>query len=130
LYRAHFFRGDVSALHDVGSLALAAHCSAPLVLVVVNNGGGRIFEQLPVAAQIDADTLLRLFLTPPPVFLEGACNAFGIANVPAYTTAALSSALIAALRAPRATLIEVRPSQSATAEVRRASGAQAVGGAA
>src|SRR6185295_6494041 len=41
--------GDVSFLHDVGGLALARHARAPLVIVVINNDGGRIFEQLPLA---------------------------------------------------------------------------------
>ncbi|AKF11440.1 2-succinyl-5-enolpyruvyl-6-hydroxy-3-cyclohexene-1-carboxylic-acid synthase [Sandaracinus amylolyticus] len=42
--------GDLSLLHDVGGLASARLVSAPLAIVVVQNGGGRIFEQLPVAS--------------------------------------------------------------------------------
>lgn len=98
--------GDVSALHDVGSLALMAECTAPLLLVVVNNGGGRIFEQLPVANAIPAEQLSRLFLTPPPSFLPGACGAFGVQHLRVRDHAELASAMDAAFASPRATVIE------------------------
>ena len=40
--------GDVSFLHDLGGLASANMVDTPTVLLVVQNNGGRIFEQLPV----------------------------------------------------------------------------------
>ncbi|GLP97826.1 2-succinyl-5-enolpyruvyl-6-hydroxy-3-cyclohexene-1-carboxylic-acid synthase [Paraferrimonas sedimenticola] len=40
--------GDVSQLHDLNSLALAKDAQAPLVIVIVNNDGGSIFNLLPV----------------------------------------------------------------------------------
>ncbi|MCH1919575.1 2-succinyl-5-enolpyruvyl-6-hydroxy-3-cyclohexene-1-carboxylic-acid synthase [Shewanella sp. A3A] len=40
--------GDISALHDLNSLALARQAQAPLVLVIINNDGGSIFNILPV----------------------------------------------------------------------------------
>ncbi len=116
--------GDVSALHDVGSLALAANASAPLLIVVVNNGGGRIFEQLPIAAQISAPSLERLFLTPPTEFLAGACAAFQISHARADTAKALSEALRGALHTPRASVIEVCPTAEATQIVRARDAAQ------
>lgn len=39
--------GDLSALYDLNALALLRHCSAPTVLIVVNNNGGQIFSLLP-----------------------------------------------------------------------------------
>lgn len=41
--------GDLTLLHDLPSLALAAERRLPLVVVVLNNGGGRIFHHLPQA---------------------------------------------------------------------------------
>ena len=41
--------GDLSLLHDVGSLALVRESPVPLVIVLVNNGGGGIFHFLPLA---------------------------------------------------------------------------------
>ncbi len=64
--------GDVAFQHDVGSLAIIPPA---LRLVIIDNGGGRIFHQLPVSqatAHFD-----KLFLTKPPMDLEAACAAFG-----------------------------------------------------
>ncbi|WP_298443130.1 2-succinyl-5-enolpyruvyl-6-hydroxy-3-cyclohexene-1-carboxylic-acid synthase [uncultured Ferrimonas sp.] len=41
--------GDISALHDLNSLALARHSSQPLLIIALNNDGGSIFNMLPVA---------------------------------------------------------------------------------
>ncbi|AHG18731.1 2-succinyl-5-enolpyruvyl-6-hydroxy-3-cyclohexene-1-carboxylate synthase [Chania multitudinisentens RB-25] len=42
--------GDLSALYDLNALALLRQCSAPMVLIVVNNNGGQIFSLLPTPA--------------------------------------------------------------------------------
>jgi 2-succinyl-5-enolpyruvyl-6-hydroxy-3-cyclohexene-1-carboxylate synthase len=98
--------GDLSLLHDVGALALLARTATPLVVVVVQNGGGRIFEQLPVARSVDADLFERLFVTPQPVCFEHAALAFGVPYARAETPAALDTALAAAWHHRGATLIE------------------------
>ncbi len=66
--------GDVSFQHDVGSLALWG--DAPLV--VLNNGGGRIFDHLPVAKQ--APEHMDLFRSPPQVDIGKAAAAFGLSH--------------------------------------------------
>jgi 2-succinyl-5-enolpyruvyl-6-hydroxy-3-cyclohexene-1-carboxylate synthase len=111
--------GDVSALHDVGSIALLSpsrkreRCSAPLVLLVVNNGGGRIFAELPVAkvssdkvAGID-DAIEQLFFTPPGDFLAGVASGFGVAYERVEERSALGPILEVALSQNRATVVEV-----------------------
>lgn len=40
--------GDISFLHDLNSLLLMKQSTVPVILIVVNNGGGRIFERLPI----------------------------------------------------------------------------------
>ncbi|KXF81395.1 2-succinyl-5-enolpyruvyl-6-hydroxy-3-cyclohexene-1-carboxylic-acid synthase [Enterovibrio coralii] len=40
--------GDTSALYDLNSLALLARRQLPLVLIIINNDGGGIFDMLPV----------------------------------------------------------------------------------
>jgi 2-succinyl-5-enolpyruvyl-6-hydroxy-3-cyclohexene-1-carboxylate synthase len=98
--------GDLSLLHDVGGLAQMARAPAPFVVVVVENGGGRIFEDLPVAARVDRALFERCFVTPVPVHLEHAAAAFGVAHARAGTAASLDEALRAAWACGRATLIE------------------------
>jgi len=41
--------GDLTALHDLNSLALLQKCKVPVILLVVNNQGGGIFSFLPIS---------------------------------------------------------------------------------
>ncbi|HEX2579910.1 MAG TPA: 2-succinyl-5-enolpyruvyl-6-hydroxy-3-cyclohexene-1-carboxylic-acid synthase [Rhabdochlamydiaceae bacterium] len=41
--------GDMTALHDLNSLALLHKCKVPVILLVINNQGGGIFSFLPIA---------------------------------------------------------------------------------
>lgn len=71
--------GDVSFQHDVGGLAVAAALGTPLAIVVIDNGGGRLFELLPVHGLPEAGPLFeRFFLTPPGVGVADAAGAFGV----------------------------------------------------
>lgn len=70
--------GDVSFAHDVGSLACAR--GLPLAIVVVDNRGGRIFDQLPMRrTELPGDTFDRLWRTPPALDPAAAARAFGLA---------------------------------------------------
>jgi len=70
--------GDVSFMHDVGGLAAARESQGPLVIVVIDNGGGRIFEQLPIFSELaQAPKLARFWLTPPAADLSHAAALFG-----------------------------------------------------
>lgn len=106
--------GDVSAQHDVGSLALLGQASGPLSLVVVDNVGGRIFGELPVASAIGVADLERLFLTPPPDFLGHACRAFGVAYERIDSRTKLSNALAARPSGARLLHVVVPPEDGRT----------------
>jgi 2-succinyl-5-enolpyruvyl-6-hydroxy-3-cyclohexene-1-carboxylate synthase len=103
--------GDVSARHDLGSFALLGEVEAPLVVVVVQNGGGRIFEELPVARDPALhDVVARLFVTPAPRGQDGllgaVCGGAGVAYVRASDRAAFERALGEGLVRKRATVVE------------------------
>lgn len=102
------FAGDVSVLHDLGGLAVAATVrDVPLSIVVLHNDGGRIFEQLPVA-RLDglAPGTMEHFTTPHGRSFAGAASMFGLAHHAVHTLAELERALDAARGKPGATLIE------------------------
>lgn len=110
--------GDLSLLHDLGGLASARLVRAPLAIVVVQNGGGRIFEQLPIASA--APAAMPRFVTPHDVRLEHAAALFGLPFARAEEPATLRAALERALAQPGATLIEaiVPPHDARDAEAR------------
>lgn len=45
--------GDQAALHDLNALAQLQSSKVPVILLVINNGGGGIFSFLPIAEQKD-----------------------------------------------------------------------------
>ena len=98
--------GDLSLLHDLTGLALLRRVAAPFVVVVVQNGGGRIFDHLPIAESWEAAPFERYFATPEPVRFDHAAAAFGVAYARAETRAELALALTAAWSARGPTLIE------------------------
>jgi 2-succinyl-5-enolpyruvyl-6-hydroxy-3-cyclohexene-1-carboxylate synthase len=70
--------GDVSFMHDIGGLAAARESLGPLLIVVIDNGGGRIFEQLPIMAQLEEQPeASRFWLTPPAADLSHAAALYG-----------------------------------------------------
>jgi 2-succinyl-5-enolpyruvyl-6-hydroxy-3-cyclohexene-1-carboxylate synthase len=62
--------GDLGLFHDMNGLASIAAAPGPLRIVVLNNGGGGIFEFLPQAEQLERDEFEALFATPVPIALE------------------------------------------------------------
>ncbi|MFM2163580.1 MAG: hypothetical protein RL325_17 [Planctomycetota bacterium] len=106
------FIGDVSALHDLGSLQLAAMVETPLVLVVLNNDGGGIFRYLPIARH--ADVFEACFTTPHGLSFAPIARAFGLAVDSPKSRAAMAKAVAKALRRGGATVIEVACTREAS----------------
>jgi 2-succinyl-5-enolpyruvyl-6-hydroxy-3-cyclohexene-1-carboxylate synthase len=113
------FLGDVSLLHDLGGLAVARQAQAPLVIVVVQNDGGRIFEQLPIG-QASKELVSAHFVTPHGLSFEHAARMFGVAYRRCATPVELEHALTGAVDHPGCTLIEaVVPPPDGNARRRR-----------
>jgi 2-succinyl-5-enolpyruvyl-6-hydroxy-3-cyclohexene-1-carboxylate synthase len=113
--------GDVTFAHDAGSLQLLAQLRTPLVLLVLDNGGGRIFDHLPVArAGLDGETYARFFTTPPHLDPVAVAQAFGVAAIATRSAAELTAAIAAALVEPRALLIHAPVAAEGALAVRSA----------
>lgn len=65
--------GDLTFQHDIGSLALCQ--GRNIRVIVLNNGGGRIFHKLAVAEEPEFE---ELFLTPQKLDIAAAAKAFGL----------------------------------------------------
>lgn len=97
--------GDLSFLHDIGGLLVAADYELALVIVVVDNDGGGIFSYLPQASQAD---VWPHFATPHGVDLRHAAALYRGRVVPVPGVDHLSSALAEAWAAPGWSLLVVK----------------------
>ena len=109
--------GDVSFLHDINGLELAAATEGPLVIVVANNRGGKIFEQLPIAAQATAEQL-RYFTTPHDADLAAAAAVHRCGFERAKTVVELDERLQTAYASEGCTVVEAVISGSPVEEYR------------
>ncbi len=122
--------GELAFLHDVGGLRLVAEAEGPLAIVVVDNGGGGIFEFLDIAAHERA--FEPYFLTPQRADLEGLARGFGVSYRRAGSAAELGEALRAAAVGARSQVIHVPLDRRLNVERHRAAweaAALAAGGA-
>jgi len=108
--------GDVSTLHDLNSLQLAAQVETPLVLVVLNNDGGGIFRYLPIARH--EDVFEACFTTPHGLSFAPIAKSFGLATESPRTRAALAKAMSRALRRGGTTVIEIACTRESSEECR------------
>jgi 2-succinyl-5-enolpyruvyl-6-hydroxy-3-cyclohexene-1-carboxylate synthase len=69
--------GDVAFRHDIGGLSTAHRLDADIVYVVIDNGGGGIFDRLPIADFDDVHE--RHFATAPDLDIPGASRGLGAA---------------------------------------------------
>jgi 2-succinyl-5-enolpyruvyl-6-hydroxy-3-cyclohexene-1-carboxylate synthase len=82
--------GDLALAHDLGGLAAATSVDTPIRIVVVDNGGGGIFDFLPQAAQVEPSRFADLFTTPANLEVERVAGLFGLPYVRVEDGAALS----------------------------------------
>ncbi len=86
--------GDLTLLHDVGSLLLGAGEPRPrLQLIVGNDGGGSIFDALEVAKSAPPEAFDRVQFTPQHVDLAALAAAYGWRYARATTRGELDEAL-------------------------------------
>jgi 2-succinyl-5-enolpyruvyl-6-hydroxy-3-cyclohexene-1-carboxylate synthase len=62
--------GELALLHDAGGLLAARRAGVDLEIVCLNNGGGAIFDFLPVAEHADAELYEEHIATPAAVDLK------------------------------------------------------------
>ena len=95
--------GDLSLAHDLSGLLLSARLARPLL--VINNGGGRIFDYLPQHGLPDFEAFWR---TPVDLDLKALAATFRLAHRLVEDAGALGAVLRDASRQPpRPALIEM-----------------------
>ncbi len=110
--------GDVSFAHDLGSLLVARLAKAPLAIVVIDNGGGRIFGTLPIANSADAAAFAAHFTTKPELDVIAIATALGLRAVTASSATAVGAAVTAALAEPGTTIIHAPVTETGARDLR------------
>ena len=96
--------GDMTALHDLNSLALLKKIKTPLILLIVNNKGGGIFSFLPIAQQ--EDVMDSYFTNAHTLEFEKAAALFEVPYYCAEDNKALKEHLKAAVRCGKPAIVE------------------------
>ncbi|MBU9825429.1 2-succinyl-5-enolpyruvyl-6-hydroxy-3-cyclohexene-1-carboxylic-acid synthase [Rahnella perminowiae] len=107
--------GDISALYDLNALALMRQCSAPTVIIVVNNNGGQIFSLLPTP---EAERQ-RFYCMPQNVSFSHAAAMFGLDYACPVSMSELHHAVSQCWQHGGVKLIELKVSETEGAECLR-----------
>jgi len=108
--------GDIAFLHDLDGLLACRNSDAALTIVVINNNGGEIFNQLAVREFEPAFT--EHFVTPHGMNLEAIARAFRIEYHSAEDAGHYSRLLEASVAASGTRIIEFRSNTEAARSMR------------
>jgi 2-succinyl-5-enolpyruvyl-6-hydroxy-3-cyclohexene-1-carboxylate synthase len=110
--------GDVALAHDAGALLTGARLGLDLTIVLLDNGGGGIFEFLPVAGE--TDVFEEHVATPTGLDFAAVTAAYGCRHRPIEEPEALKEALAEELGAPGTALLHVRTDRAANVALHHA----------
>ena len=105
--------GELALLHDLGGLLAASRAGIELTVVCVNNGGGGIFDFLPVAEQADRALYEQHVATPSAVDLAAVAALAGMEHRRAVTPDEVRSAVASP------GLVEVRTERTGNVRLHR-----------
>ena len=109
--------GDVALAHDIGGLLAAHRTRLPLTIVVVDNGGGGIFDFLEVSTQRDA--FEEHVATPTGLDPAHVATLYGLRHVQPRDVASFRAELEAGMASDEVTLIEVRSDRAANVKLHK-----------
>ncbi|MBI5946114.1 MAG: 2-succinyl-5-enolpyruvyl-6-hydroxy-3-cyclohexene-1-carboxylic-acid synthase [Chloroflexi bacterium] len=99
-----FVSGDTTFYHDMNGLLAIQRCGIRVTIIIINNGGGGIFERLPISKFEPPFT--ELFTAPHGLTFEHAAKLYGIDYV-RVERLALKSTLENSLASEKSTIIEI-----------------------
>jgi 2-succinyl-5-enolpyruvyl-6-hydroxy-3-cyclohexene-1-carboxylate synthase len=108
--------GDVAFAHDVGGLLAARRLGLALTIVLLDNGGGAIFDLLPIASA--SDVFEEHVATPTGLDFDALARAYAIDYTAIDSLGVLRSVLSASPTASR--LLHVRTERAAGLALQRA----------
>ena len=109
--------GDVALAHDIGGLIAARRLGLAVTLVVLNNGGGGIFDFLPVSTQ--SDLYEQHVATPTGLELADVARTFGLTYETVEEASGFGDVLSRATRSGQSSILEVRTDRAENVVVHR-----------
>ncbi len=98
--------GDLSFLHDLNALMPAAKYSIPLVIVLINNNGGGIFNSLPLSS--NDNVFKEYFITPHNLDISKIVSSFGVKHHQIKNEKDLNNKILSSLSKNYSTVLEVK----------------------
>ncbi|HWF31670.1 MAG TPA: 2-succinyl-5-enolpyruvyl-6-hydroxy-3-cyclohexene-1-carboxylic-acid synthase [Solirubrobacteraceae bacterium] len=114
--------GDVALAHDIGGLLAARRLDLKLTIVLLENGGGGIFDFLPVAENElahEQDIFTRHIATPTGLDFTDAAKLYGLGHERAEDVPGFRAALERGLDSERSCIVEVRGERAANVQLHR-----------
>ena len=117
--------GDVALAHDLGGLLAARRLALKLTIVLIDNGGGGIFDFLPISradmalAQdpLEGDVYTRHVATPTGLDFAAAAALYGLSHERVGDVSAFRAALARALAREGSSIVEVPTMRTANVEL-------------
>ena len=97
--------GDLASIHDIGSLLQLSTRKIPLLVCIINNGGGGIFSFLPIAQE--EDIFEDYFATAHKTTIALVTRAMGIPSFCVETLSDFQHALLRFYKHPRFSVLEI-----------------------
>src|SRR6201994_3083833 len=118
--------GDVALAHDIGGLLAATPPDLKLTIVLLDNGGGGIFDFLPVAENElareqdgEEDVFTRHIATPTGLDFADAAKLYGLGHERTEDVPGFRAALERGLDSERSCIVEVRGEREANVQLHR-----------
>jgi len=109
--------GDLAALHDLNSLSMLRDLPVPLIIVLLNNGGGAIFNFLPIAEFKEG--FEKFWGTPHSYTLASAASMFELNYSQPMDSDHFKKVYAQALKSQTSTIIEVITNREENVKVHR-----------
>lgn len=107
--------GDLAFLHDLNSLAYLNKIDLPLLLCVVNNGGGGIFSFLPISQR--GESFEKFFAAAHEITFAPAAALFGIPYFHATSLSELKELFFEQKKSPRSCIIEITTDRAQNVQI-------------
>lgn len=114
---AVFITGDLSFLHDLNSLSIAATYNIPTVIIVINNNGGGIFKSLPIASR--DRHFEKFFIAPHNLELGEIVKSFRINYKLIKSRRSLQSQIKSTILKKIPTVLEIQTDAAKSVELRQ-----------